>query len=187
MCNPNGGGGGDDGGTPTPTPTPTPIPTPAPSLTPTIDNPQFSYCGGGPNGWYNFFDCNANVTQDIALAIDAPFAGLDAVLITAGCFAGPEGCVAGAVVADTVFNITGANLDETVMSFASAGYSILADLSDDRHLGESSLVSAVAAGAGAISQDPILDFAIDGFGSGYNHNVKPISNFVPWIRSLFNH
>jgi hypothetical protein len=139
------------------------------------------------NGLYNFFDCGANVTQDLALAIDTPFAGLDALLITAGCFAGLEGCVAGALAADTVFNLTGANVSEMLLSFASAGFSSLADFSDDRHLGESTVVSVVAAGAGALSPDPILDFAIDGFGAGYNHDIKPISNFVPFIRFLFNH
>jgi hypothetical protein len=139
-----------------------------------------SYCGGGPNGLYNFLDCGANITQDVALAIDAPFAGLDGVLITAGCFAGPEGCAAGAGVADTIFNISGANADETVLSFASMIFSVAADFADDRHLGQDSVISGVAAVGGAFSPDPILDFAIDGFGSAYNHEVHPIYD-------IFNH
>jgi hypothetical protein len=146
-----------------------------------------SYCGGGSNSAYNFFDCGANITQDLALAIDTPFAALDAVLITAGCFAGPEGCLAGAVAADLVFNLTGANISEMVLSIASAGFSIGADATDDGRLGESSAVSVVAAGAGALSPDPILDFTIDGFGAGYNHDIRPISNIVPFMRSLFKH
>jgi hypothetical protein len=150
-------------------------------------NTENSYCGGGSNGWYNFFDCGANITQDLALAIDTPFAALDVWLITLGCFDGPGGCLAGALVADTVFNVTGANLDETVLSAASAGFSVFADASDDGRLGESSVVSVVAAAGGAFSPDPILDFAIDGFGAGYNHEIKPISNFIPFIQSLFSH
>jgi hypothetical protein len=135
---------------------------------------QHSYCGGGTTGWYNLFDCAANVTQDLALAIDTPFAGLDAVLITAGCFAGPEGCLAGAGVADTIFNVTGANANETALSFASMIFSVAADYSDDHHFGQSTGISVVAAVAGAFSPDPILDFAIDGIGSAYNHEVNPI-------------
>ena len=172
------GGGGGGGG--------------QPLLSPNLENNDFSYsysyCGGGPNGWYNFFDCGANVTQDLALVIDIPFAGLDAWLITLGCFDGPAGCLAGALVADTIFNLTAANANETALSAASAVFSIFADLNDDdRQIGESSVVSVAAAGVGALSQDPILDFAIDGFGAGYNHDVKPISSFVPFIRSLFSH
>jgi hypothetical protein len=136
---------------------------------------------------YNFFDCGANVTQDLALAIDIPFAGLDAWLITLGCFDGPGGCLAGAFVADVVFNVSGANASEMGLSISSATFSSLADLTDDGHIGESTAVSWVTAGVGALSPDPILDMLIDGFGAGYNHDIKPISNLVPFIGSLFSH
>jgi hypothetical protein len=162
----NGNGGGNGGGAGKPLFSPA--------------NTENSYCGGGPNGTYNFFDCSANVTQDLALAIDTPFAGLDAWLITLGCFAGLEGCAAGAVVADVIFNITGANGNETLLSFASMIFSVGADFADDRHLGQGSAISVAAAVVGAVSPDPILDFAIDGFGSAYNHEVNP-------IYGIFNH
>ena len=87
---------------------------------------------------------------------------------------------------NTVFNVTGANAFETGLSAVSAGFSALADYSDDRHVGESTMVAVTTAGLGALSPDPILDFAIDGFAAGYNHEVKPISNIVPFIRSLIN-
>jgi hypothetical protein len=108
------------------------------------------------------------------LVIDTPFAGLEAWLIALGCFAGPEGCLAGAGVADTVFNVLGANASETALSFTSAGFSVAADFSDDRHLGQDSVISVVAAVGGFFSPDPILDFVVDGFGSAYNHEVHPI-------------
>jgi hypothetical protein len=62
----------------------------------------------------------------------------------------------------------------------SAGFSVAADFADDRHLGQSSAISVVAAVAGFFSFDPILDFAIDGFGSAYNHEGNP-------IYGIFNH
>lgn len=176
-----GGGSSSGGGSTTtpvpPSPSPTPAPIPASSggiATQTVDTILHGYCGGGPNGWYNFFDCGANITQDWALAIDTPFAGLEVVLITTGCFAGLEGCVAGAGITDTIFNVLGANADETALSLISAGFSVAADFADDGHLGQSSAISGVAAVGGFFSPDPILDFAINGFGSAYNHEVNPI-------------
>jgi hypothetical protein len=135
---------------------------------------------------YNLFDCGANVTQDLALLIDIPFAGLEAVLIVAGCFAGPEGCLAGAGVGITVFNVSGANADETILSSAAAVLSVAADLADDRQVGESTVVAISGAVLGLLSPDPIIDFAIDGFGSAYNHEVRPISGIPSEIRSLFD-
>jgi hypothetical protein len=146
---------------------------------------QGSYCGGGGNGGYNFFDCGANISQDLALLVDAPFAGLEAVLIVAGCFGGPEGCLAGAGVGITVFNVSGANADETILSLVAAGFSVAADLADDRHFGESTVVAVSGAVLGLLSPDPILDSAIDGFGSAYNHGIKPISGIPSLIGSLF--
>jgi hypothetical protein len=102
------------------------------------------------------------------------------MLITAGCFAGPEGCVAGAGVADTIFNITGANADETMLSVASMIFSVAADYADDQHFGQSSGISIVAAVGGFFFPDPIFDFAIDGLGAAYNHEVHPIYD-------IFNH
>ena len=159
-----------------------PLLTPSPIVT--LEN---SYCGGGLNGFYNFFDCTANITQDLALLIDTPFAFGELVLITAGCFAGPKGCLAGAGVAATIFNITGANAAETGLSSAATVLSIAADFADDGDFGESTAVSFTAGVAGFFSPDPIIDFAIDGFGSAYNHDVKPISGIPALIGSLFGH
>jgi RHS repeat-associated protein len=155
----------------------------SPNPTVTLEN---SYCGGGPNGAYNFFDCAANVTQDLSLLIDTPFAFGELVLITAGCFAGPQGCLAGAGVADTVFNVTGANGAETVLSLVSMVSSFAADYADDNHFGESTVTAAVTGVGGLFSPDPLIDFAIDGFGSAYNHDVNPISNIPSLIGSLFS-
>jgi hypothetical protein len=132
------------------------------------------------------FHC-ATCSDLCTLAIDTVFGGIEAVLITAGCFAGPEGCGAGLGVGITVFNVTGANAFETGLSIISMGFSIAADYADDGHFGESTGISVIAAVAGAISPDPILDFAIDGLAAGYNHDVKPISYIPPLIGSLFNH
>lgn len=145
-----------------------------------------SYCGGGPNGWYNAFDCGATFTQDLALVIDAPFAGLEYFLIAIGCTAGPEGCLAGSGVGITVFNITGANTHETILSLIAAGSSVAADFYDDARFGESTTVAISGAVLGSLSPDPIIDFAIDGFGSAYNHEVKPISGIPSLISSFFD-
>lgn len=176
---PNKDKGKDTGGSGTPKLMPVPNNAPSSSLG--------GYCGGGSNVSYNILDCGANITQDAALAIDTVFGGIEAVLITAGCFAGPEGCGAGLAVGNMVFNVTGANAFETLLSFVSMGFSIGADYYDDGHFGESSGIAAGTALVGALSPDPIIDFVIDGFAAGYNHNVKPISNIPPLIGSLFNH
>ena len=64
--------------------------------------------------------------------------------------------------------------------------SIAADYADDNHFGESAVTAAVACVAGFFSPDPLIDFAIDGFGSAYNHDVNPISNIPSLIGSLFS-
>ena len=140
--------------------------------------PPSSYCGGGASGWYNFFDCGANVTQDLALAIDYPFAGVELVFLAIGCLAGPEGCAAAKEAGTVFFEVTGANAAETFLStFLSTGFSIFAD-GTDGEIGEGTYTSVTAAVLGGIVQDPILDTLIDGYGSGYNHDVfNGISSF----------
>jgi hypothetical protein len=142
------------------------------------NTPPPSYCGGGPNLPSNVFDCIATATQDLATAIDIPFAGTELGLIAIGCFGGgPEACAAGAaagVEAGIVFfNVTGGNLAEMVLSTTSGGFSFLADASANgiSHIGESTVTAVAGVVAGSLSPDPILDLIIDGYGSGYNHDV----------------
>jgi hypothetical protein len=133
---------------------------------------QYSYCGGGNNGWYNFFDCGANITQDLALLIETPFVGAETIAIGVGCFGGPKGCLAGAGLAQALYNLTGANAAETFLStFLATGFSIFADVADDGHIGEGTVTAGTAAVVGFFSPDPIIDFIIDGYGAGYNHGV----------------
>jgi len=184
---PGGGGGGGGGGvvfSPTITPPLTPL---DPNAGVDGDEPPL-YCGGGPNSSYNFFDCVATVTQDLAFAVDIPFAGVELAFIVMGCFGGLAGCAAGAKVGIVFFNVTGGNAIETVLSNTSAAFSVAADASANgiTHIGESSVTAISGAVAGNFSPDPILDAIIDGYGAGYNHDlfngVFSFFNSEPLIR-----
>ena len=114
----------------------------------------------------------ANVTQDLAMLIDTPFAITEGIFIIGECIAVPlAGCITGALMGQAAFNLTGANTAETILSAASLALTITADLLDDRELGEASRTSFVTFLAGGMSFDPIIDLAIDGYASGYNHGT----------------
>lgn len=163
-----GGGGGNGGTTTTPTVIPTTTSTQDPN--PSGENPQYSYCGGG-DLFYNYMDCGATITQDLALLVDLPFAGVEIIAIGVGCFGGLKGCAAGAALGQELFNLSGGNLVETVLGFSSAGFTYFADGYDDGEIGEATFTSFATVVAGTLSQDPIVDFTIDGYASGYNHDV----------------
>lgn len=174
--------------TSTPTITPPILPTSTATSTgtpPPFTTPIENYCGGGTNGWYNFFDCGATITQDMALAIDTPFVLLEGALIGIGCLDGPGGCVAGAAVADAIFNVLGANFEETVLSTGfSTVFTFLADVADDGHVGVNTVDAAIPAVAGYFAADPIVDAGIDAYGSGVNHGAWP--GIASYIGSLFS-
>ena len=148
------------------------------------DPPVPSYCGGGPNGLYDVFDCGATFTQDLALVIDTPFAGVELIFLAIGCpLGGLKGCAAGAKVGQTFFKYTGANRGETALSFFSMVLSIAADAADEGITGidENSVTAIDGVIAGTWSKDPILDFIIDGYGSAYNHEfVNGVFSFIPF-------
>jgi hypothetical protein len=145
-------------------------------------NTEKIYCANGPNGLYNFFDCMANVTQDLALLIDTPFAVLEYYLIALSCMG--FACGLGVALSDAAFNATGANAAETILSSGlSTIFSIGADRVDDGHLGNNTKSAVALAILGVISPDPLLDFAVDGVGAGLNHDVNPI-NKIPMIPNL---
>jgi hypothetical protein len=179
-----GGGGNDDDDDPAPDPNPNGVPPP----TYISSRQNSSYCGGGPNLPYNAFDCAATATQDIALLIDIPFAGAEAVFIAIGCFGGPEGCAAGALLGIELFNGMGGNAVETMLSFYSAGFSIAADATENgiTHIGEPTVTAIAGIVSGTLSPDPILDLIIDGYGSGYNHDVfNGVYSFIPFDSDPF--
>ena len=127
----------------------------------------------------------ATVTQDIATGIDAVFGLIELGLGVAGCIAFVEvGCIEGAgaglLAGDIVFNLTGANGAETFFSGVSLAATVIADGLDDGQLGDASLTSAITFGMGAAMPDPIGDFVIDGYASGYNHGI------FSGIGALFN-
>jgi hypothetical protein len=132
---------------------------------------QYSYCGGGPNSGYNFFDCAANFTQDITLLIEAPFVGLEVTLTTLACIDGA--CPAGIAVTDVIYNVTGANALESYLSASSTVFTFFADGADDGQIGESSVNAIITTVVGGIAPDPAFDFVIDLYAAGYNHETFP--------------
>jgi len=137
---------------------------------------ESGYCGGGPNIITNGFDCAANITQDAALAVDIPFAGAELILAGIGCLGGIKGCLAGAKLGQILFQGLGANNVEMGLSGTSAVFSTFADIADGNSpgenfiLGQSTVTAFTTAGVGSISKDPFVDFIIDGYGAGYNHD-----------------
>jgi len=87
-------------------------------------------------------------------------------------------------VADVVFNVTGANAFETILSFGTLLFSAGADWTDDGQLGLNTADAAIPAIVGAISPDPLLDAVIDSYGSLYNHDYAP--GIASSISSLFS-
>jgi RHS repeat-associated protein len=174
--NNEGGGNGGAAATPTSRPTITPditspiLPTSMAMLTGSLLSPPTpigNYCGN--NG---FLACTATFTQDVATLIDLVGAGMETALIVDGCFAGGlAGCGTGLLAGITLFNVSGLNLAESGFSGTSLVFTVLADAAEDGELGESSSTSFVTFLAGGMSPDPILDLAIDGYASGYNHEI----------------
>jgi hypothetical protein len=144
-------------------------------------NAQYLYCGGGASGWYNFWDCSANLAQDASVIVNAPFASLEFVLIALACAGGA--CSVGVGVGQVIFNVTGGNALESTLSGYSSIASILADATDeDGTIGEDTFVALATGIGGALSPDPILDYGIDLYGSGYNHETFP--GPVTWFLSI---
>jgi hypothetical protein len=151
---------------------------------PEIAHTEGFYCGNGPNGLYNFFDCAANVTQDLALLIDTPFAIAEYYLIVLACMG--SACGLGVALSDAAFNASGANVAETVLSTVLATiFSVGADRAKDGQLGGDSKSAVTLAILGVMSPDPLLDFAVDGIGAGLNHDINPI-NKIPMIPNLIH-
>ena len=149
-----------------------------------IANTESFYCGNGPNGLYNFLDCAANVTQDLALLIDTPFAIAEYYLTVLACMG--SACGLGVALSDAAFNATGANAAETILSSGlSTIFSIGADRAEDGQFGDDTKSAVVLALLGVFSPDPLLDFAVDGVGAGLNHDVNPI-NKIPMIPNLIH-
>jgi hypothetical protein len=113
----------------------------------------------------------ATGTQDTATYIDMIFVVAEGMEIANGCLVGPEGCMAGALLGKIAFNVTGANTAEAFLSTSSFGLTALADLIDDGQFSKATGTSLVTAIAGAAMVNPIGDFAIDRYSSGYNHGI----------------
>jgi len=136
-----------------------------------------SYCSDAASGLY----CIANATQDVATLIDLNGAAAEWNLILLGCsFGGPGGCVAGWKAGMKLWNAPifgpfSANYIEGRFSFASLVFTMAADFEDGGNgflgLEESSATAFVTFSLGQMSPDPIVDLAIDGYASGYNHGI----------------
>ena len=119
------------------------------------------------------------LTQDMATLVD--ISGIIGVLgfTGAGCEAGiPRGfwgvvggCAAGAVGGLTFYNTTPLNAAESILSTTSTGLTLIADYIDDGQLGESSKTSVTITLIGGLMIDPFTDLALDGYASGYNHEL----------------
>jgi hypothetical protein len=77
-------------------------------------------------------------------------------------------CGAGLLASWEIFAVTGNPL-ESALSGLSLVLTATDDYLDDGQLGESTFTSAITFLAGGINPDPIVDLAIDGYASGYNH------------------
>ena len=118
--------------------------------------------------WYGL----SSFLQDLATSVDLIGLGMESVFIGYGCVtAGLPGCFSGVVAGNIVWVGTGLNSIETGLSLASAGATLIADYSDGGGFGEATHTSIGTAVVGLISTDPIVDFLIDGYASGYNHGV----------------
>jgi hypothetical protein len=130
--------------------------------------------------------CWANFTQDMATTLNFFFGGLEIVIVTGACFAGPEGCGAGLLLSWEIFN-AGPNQLESALSGTSLLLTGLEDYSTDNIFGESTETSFVTFVAGGISPDPIADTIIDGYASGYNHGffngISTIISGGPFFQS----
>jgi RHS repeat-associated protein len=142
-------------------------------------NSQFSYCGGAPDAYYNFWDCAATATQDLALLVDAPFAGAELLAIGFGCLAGLAGCAAGALAGEELFNVLGGNLVETGLGFASGMSTFFADVADDGEIGEATYTAVVTVVVGTLNPDPIGDYIIDGYALGTTTMSSMV--FIPFL------
>jgi hypothetical protein len=109
-----------------------------------------------------------NDSQDFATAVDLFYAPIELGFISDGCLAGPEGCLAGMLTGQFVFNITLGNAIESGASFVSLVSTGLADYGDDGSFGEATNTSVFTFLLGGASLDPIVDLIIDGYASGYN-------------------
>jgi RHS repeat-associated protein len=142
------------------------------------DEENDSGSGGEPNNEELIENLNewAIATQDAATYVDAAFVYIEFGLVAGFCIATIEaGCVEGALggllLGQAMFNLSGANALETGLSFVSLVLTVAADGLDDGQFGEASLMSAVTFGVGTLMTDPIADFMIDGYASGYNHEI----------------
>jgi RHS repeat-associated protein len=108
-------------------------------------------------------------SQDLATGLSYAGASVESTLIGIQCVAGPEGCGAGVLESWALWDLSPLNGIDAGLGLTSAGSTILADYWDDGSLGEASSTSFATAIAGAGNWDPIVDFAIDGYASGYNN------------------
>jgi hypothetical protein len=97
-------------------------------------------------------------------------------LAAAGCVASAEigcveGTVAGVVLGQATFNLFGGKAAETGFSGLSLVFTAGADLLEDGEFGEATTTSLVTFGVGGLMLDPIGDLVIDGYSSGYNHEI----------------
>jgi hypothetical protein len=113
----------------------------------------------------------ATATQDIATGIDFVWASAETGFGIEAITGGPEAVAAVVIGVDILYNITGANAWESIFSGLSLIFTYAADSADDGQISETTLTSAVTFGLGLITPDPIIDLAIDGYASGYNHGV----------------
>jgi hypothetical protein len=132
------------------------------NLASSIDN----YCGG-PVG----LACASYMFQDAATLIDAVGVVFTEIpLVTAGCAAGPEGCLAGELAAWAAWNASPANATETMLSLISLGLTVTDDYFNNGGLGENTLTSSGTFLAGLVNT-PSGDLIVDGYASGYNHGL----------------
>jgi len=136
--------------------------------------------GNKPNNGKDDIVKNLNdlaiATQDLATTIDAGFGLIEVGLVAAGCVISAEvGCVEGAwgglLLGQAIFNVFGGNAAETGLSGVSLIFTVAADVLEDGEFGEATTTSLVTFGVGSLMFDPIGDFLIDGYASGYNHEI----------------
>ena len=173
----NGGGGHDDDEDDNPS---------VPDL-PGYD-PIEIYCGESSS-----LGCLSYLLQDGATLVDIVGMGVVSALTITGCVVGTPGggggvlagCAAGGAEGLFLYNTTGLNTAESILSALSSGVTALDDYRNYGELGESSRTSITTTLVGLVMIDPFTDAVIDGYASGYNHglfnSIDHIYNGLPII------
>ena len=152
-------------------------------------DPVASYCGQS-----SFLGCLSYLLQDGAIMVDAFGMGEVSAFTAMGCAAGTmeggpgllAGCAAGAGEGIIIYNISGINATETMLSIASSALTVLDEAITYGELGESSKTSVTATLVGLVMIDPFTDAVVDGYVSGYNHGlfngIDNIFNGLPILK-----